>query len=261
MNEQLLRQLEDMGLSEKEAKVYVASLMLGPATVQQISTQAEIKRVTTYVILESLANLGLVSQTSHGKKTYFTAEEPGSLKRLLDKREEELADQRKNFDNLLPDLASLQSIPAESPSVKFYDGAEAIRTIMATFLDQHKDEKDKTTYAFSNLDQLHTFFPEFKEKMTNPERVKAGFNSKFIYTTNRGPILADSDDRTNRESRFVDPKLYPLKGDMTIVGNHVLILSLGASKPIAVSLDSKDIADGFKAIFDLAWAQAAISQQ
>lgn len=256
MNEELLRQLEDMGLSEKEAKVYVASLMLGPATVQQISTQADIKRVTTYVILESLASLGLVSQTSHGKKTYFTAEDPSSLKRLLDKKQQELSEQRKNFDTLLPDLSALQSIPAESPTVKFYDGAEAIRTIMATFLDQHKDEADKTTYAFSNLDQLHTFFPEFKKQLTNPERVKAGFSSKFIYTTERGPILADSDDRSNRDSRFVDPARYPLKGDMTIVGNHVLILSLSASRPIAVSLDSKDIADGFKAIFDLAWATA-----
>lgn len=256
MNEQLLRQLEDMGLSEKEARVYVASLTLGPATVQQIANQADIKRVTTYVILESLANLGLVSQTSHGKKTYFTAEDPSSLKRLLDKKQQELTQQRKNFDNLLPELSSLQSIPAESPTVKFYDGAEAIRSIMANFLDQHKNESDKTTYAFSNLDQLHEFFPEFKEQMTNPERVKAGFDSKFIYTTNRGPILAESDDRTNRISKFVDPKLYPLKGDLTVVGNHVLILSLNSSKPVAVSLDSKEIADAFKAIFALAWNTA-----
>lgn len=257
MNEELLRHLEDMGLSEKEAKVYVASLMLGPATVQQISTQADIKRVTTYVILESLAGLGLVSQTSHGKKTYFTAEDPSSLKRLLDKKQEELAAQRKNFETLLPELGSLKNIPAESPTVKFYDGAEPIRTIMATFLDQHKDETDKTTYAFSNLDQLHIFFPEFREKMTNPERVKAGFDSRFIYTTTRGPILADSDSRSNRVSRYVDPKDYPLNGDITIVGNHVLILSLSASRPVAVSLDSKEIADGFRAIFELAWTTAS----
>lgn len=261
MNEQMLRQLEDLGLSSKEASVYVASLMLGPATVQQIANQADIKRVTTYVILESLANLGLVSQTSHGKKTFFTAEEPASLKRLLDKKEQEIAEQRKQFDSLLPELASLKSIPAESPTVKFYDGAEAIRTIMATFLDQHKDIEDKTTYAFSNLDQLHTFFPDFQEKLTNPERVKAGFSSKFIYTTKRGPILASTDEQSNRESRFVDPAQYPLNGDMTIVGDHVLILSLSSSRPVAVSLDSKDIAAGFKAVFDMAWDQASQVQK
>lgn len=257
MNEELLRQLEDLGLSEKEAKVYVASLMLGPATVQQISTQADIKRVTTYVILESLAGLGLVSQTSHGKKTYFTAEDPSSLKRLLDKKQKELEEQRKNFDGLLPDLTSLQNIPAESPSVKFYDGAEAIRAITATFLDQYKSEKDKTTYSFTNLDQLYTFFPEFRERANNPERLSAGFNSRYIYTSAQGPILTESDSKTNRESRFVDPQSYPLNGDMTIIGSHVLILSLSKSRPIAVSLDSQDIADGFRAIFELVWDAAS----
>lgn len=256
MNEQLLRQLEDMGLSEKEAKIYVASLMLGPATVQQIATQAEIKRVTTYVILESLASLGLVSQTSHGKKTYFTAEEPSSLKRLLDKKQQELAEQRKNFDSLLPDLTSLQSIPAESPTVKFYDGAEGIRSIMTSFLEQHQGEKDKSIHAFSNLDQLYAFFPDIEENSANPERLRTGYTSKFIYTTKRGDILKDSDTQSNRESRFVPLDEYPLNGDITIVGSHILMLSLTSSRPIAVSLDSKEIADGLRAIFALAWVAA-----
>lgn len=258
MNEQLLRQLEDMGLSEKEAKVYVASLMLGPATVQQISTQADIKRVTTYVILESLANLGLVSQTSHGKKTYFTAEEPASLKRLLDKKEEELVDQRKNFDGLLPELASLQSIPAESPTVKFYDGAEGIRTIMTSFLEQHKGNRDKAIHAFSNLDQLYAFFPDIEENAANPERLRTGYTSKFIYTTKRGPVLKETDNLRNRESRYVPIEKYPLNGDITVVGSHILMLSFSSAKPIAVSLESIEIADGLRAIFSLAWDAAEL---
>ena len=256
MNEQLLRQLEDMGLSAKEARVYVASLTLGPSTVQQIANHADIKRVTTYVILEALANLGLVSQTSHGKKTYFTAEDPSSLKRLLDKKQHELTEQRKNFESLLPDLASLQSIPAESPTVKFYDGAEGIRAIMTSFLDLHKSEKSKEIYAFSNLDQLYAFFPDIEESFANPERIRAGYSSKLIYTSVRGPILQPSDKERNRQSCYVPIDKFPLKGDITIVGSHILILSLTTSRPIAISLDSQEIADGLKAIFDLSWDSA-----
>jgi sugar-specific transcriptional regulator TrmB len=51
MNEELIGQIEELGLSNKEARVYVANLMLGPAGVQQIADASGIKRVTTYVIL------------------------------------------------------------------------------------------------------------------------------------------------------------------------------------------------------------------
>lgn len=253
MNEEIYRQLEDMGLSEKEARVYVANLMLGPATVQQIANQAEIKRVTAYVILESLSNLGLVAQTSHGKKTFFSAEDPVSLRRLLDKKERELQQQRDNLSGILSELQALKSIPSESPVVKFYDGVEAIRTIMGSFLELHKDEKDKTICAFSNLDQLHDYFPEISENMTNPVRVKSGFSSRVIYTTKRGPILANTDSDTNRNSRYVSANVYPVTGDITIIGNHVLILSFSGNQPIAVSLTSKNIADSFRAIFAMSW--------
>ena len=124
---------------------------------------------------------------------------------------------------------------------------------MNTFLELHKDEKDKTIYAFSNLDQLYAFFPDMGEKKVNTERLRTGFSSKFIYTTERGPILKANDAASNRISRYVPLDKYPLRGDFTIVGHHVLMLSLTASRPIAVSLDSQEIADGLRALFNLAW--------
>src|SRR6185369_9751717 len=103
-------------------------LMLGPATVQKIADQSGIKRVTTYVILESLNNLGLVSQSTKGKKTYFVAEEPSQLRRLLQKKEQAIKEQQSHFDAILPELNQLKTLPTESPNVRFYDTAEGIRT-------------------------------------------------------------------------------------------------------------------------------------
>src|SRR6266699_2317106 len=101
-DQQLISHVEELGLSNKEARVYLASLALGPSPVQKIADDSGIKRVTTYVILESLVGLGLVSQTSKGKKTYFIAEDPINLERLLDKREQEIQDQKHNFSQILP---------------------------------------------------------------------------------------------------------------------------------------------------------------
>lgn len=254
MNEELLSSIEDLGLSEKEARVYLASLMIGPATVQKIADQAEVKRVTAYVILESLASLGLVSQSNQGKKTYFTAEDPISLRRLIDKKEQQIQEQKNSFEALLPDLAALKNIPAESPSVKFYEGAEGIESVVKFYFDLNKDAK--VLHAISNIDQVNQYFPDFKENMANPARINAGIVSRFIYTSSEGPVLRATDKLSMRESRYVPGDRFPLNGDITIVGDSVVILSLTGSKPIGITINSREVAEGLRAVFELAWQTA-----
>ncbi len=116
MNEQqLISRIEELGLSNKEARVYVASLRIGPSPVQRIADQSGIKRVTTYVILESLVGVGLASLSVKGKKTYFTAAAPSNLGRLIEKRNQELIDQRASLEEVLPVLNNLEIVAPELP--------------------------------------------------------------------------------------------------------------------------------------------------
>lgn len=257
MNEQeLISHIEEIGLSNKEAKVYVACLKTGPSPVQRIADQSGIKRVTTYVILESLVGLGLVSQSIKGKKTYFIAEEPSNLRRLLDKREQELDDQKINFEQVLPELLSLKSIPKESPNIKFYDSLDGIKSIMNEFLIKGSRTDVEEVCGISNLDQIHAFFPEFRLAAGNPQRKKAGIKSRYLYTSNEGPILRESDSISNRTSRYLPYDKFPMSGDFTIVGNAIMILSLNGDNPIGISIESPELAQGFRGIFEAAWFAA-----
>jgi sugar-specific transcriptional regulator TrmB len=256
MDEQLIKSLADLGLSQKEARVYLANLLLGPATVQNLAEFAGIKRVTAYVILESLISLGLASQTTQGKKTFFHAEEPANLQRLLAKKEQQVKEQKHQLEEILPQLKTMRSLPSDSPTVKFYDSKEGIKGIVSTYLSSQQG-KVKTAYGISNLDQLYAFFPEFEAAAGNPERPKTVIASKFIYTTTRGPILKATDAMRNRESRFVPPDKYPLNADINIVGNHVILLALSGSKPIGITIESHELALAMLAIFQMAWAAAA----
>ena len=256
MDENLVSNLEDLGLSEKEARVYLANLNLGPSSVQRIAEHAEIKRVTTYVILEALVNLGLVSQSTKGKKTLFIAEDPVSLSRLIAKREAELNEQKQNFDAILPQLKNLNNVPVEAPVVKFYDGAEGIKSIMKTFYRSVEAEGVKQAYGLSNIDQLWALFPEFRETATNPTRVKSGIRSQIIYTSKEGSVFKGADQRKLREARYVPGDKYPISGDLSIVGPHLLLMSLMGSKPVAVTIRSEEIAQGMLAFFKLAWEGA-----
>ncbi len=60
-NEQLVSILNDLGLSEKEARVYFAALSLGPSTILTLSHAAELKRTTIYALVDSLKKKGLIA--------------------------------------------------------------------------------------------------------------------------------------------------------------------------------------------------------
>ncbi len=255
MNEELLSQIEDLGLSEKEARVYLANLMIGPATVQKIADQADIKRVTTYVILESLSNLGLVSKSNQGKKTFFTAEDPVSLHRLLEKKEQQVAEQKSAFDALLPDLEALRNMPGEMPVVKFYETVEGLKSAVKTFLAPEPGD-EKVVRAFMNAKQIFEFFPQIDEHKSNPDRTRLGIKSMNIYTHPDGPVLKPSDAEKNRESLWIPPENFPFNGEMAVFSNRILISSYTGTKPMAIRIDSKPLAEGMRAVFALAWETA-----
>ena len=84
------KELQNLGLSEKEAKIYLASLELGPETVQNIAKKAGINRPTTYLQIESLKEKGLISEFQRGKKTFYAPESPNRLLSMLGTFEKEL---------------------------------------------------------------------------------------------------------------------------------------------------------------------------
>lgn len=256
MNEELITQVEELGLSNKEARIYIANLMLGPAGVQQIADASGIKRVTTYVILESLVALGLVSQTSKAKKTLFNAEAPENLMSLLEKREQSLAEQKQQLKDLLPDLSKLRALPRDIPTVKFYEGSDGIQTINKMFFSEIQKAEIVESRGISDLDRLYRHFPYIEDLGANPERIRSGASSKFIYTSTKGAIMKKGDPANNRKSRFVPAKNFNLGCDISIAGDLVALLSLDETNPIGITIKSTQIADGMRSVFDLAWEAA-----
>ncbi len=257
MNEQeLISHVEDLGLSNKEAKVYIAALRVGPAAVQQIADLANVKRVTTYVVLESLIAMGLVSQSTKGKKALYTAEPPVNLERLVQKRRRQLEHQETSLAEMLPELMGLTALPKDSPAVKLYEGEEGIRALVSTAYTSLKGDT-KIVYGVSNLDQLLAFFPAWAKGGVIQERVNLGIHSKLLYTSTAGASLKADDMRFNRESRFFPAEKYAFKGDINIVGDHVVIISLSENQRMGISIHSAEMAASMKSFFEMAWDYAA----
>src|SRR3989344_3044331 len=100
-NNELKNLLMDVGLKEKEADVYMAILALGQGTASRIAREAHIVRTTSYDILNSLFDKGLVTLTGKEPKQEYVAESPDNLNIYMEKKlgqmQTDLEDAKKNL--------------------------------------------------------------------------------------------------------------------------------------------------------------------
>lgn len=125
----LIQMLGSAGLSEKEAKVYIALLQLGRASSYSISSRSGLKKPTTYVILDELIKKGLVTKIPRAKKQQYIAMPP---EEFFANAEEKLKQAKK----ALPELITM----AENEKVKvqtlFYEGVDGIEDALTYHLKE-----------------------------------------------------------------------------------------------------------------------------
>lgn len=107
------KRLQQLGFSEKQVKVYLASLGIGPAPVQKIAEKAGVKRATTYVMIASLLEHGLMVCLENGKKVCYAARSPKQLVDLIATEKVRITEKEKLVGDLLPDLLALHGTSGE----------------------------------------------------------------------------------------------------------------------------------------------------
>lgn len=244
--EQLATKLESLGLSDKEARVYVSNLLLGPAPVQKIAEQASINRATTYVILDQLAQLGFVSQSTEGKKTAYVAENPESLNRLFDQRQAAIQRQREELIAILPDLKKISRTPqTQAPSVRFYRGLEGIKTINAYL--RRKSKPKTVIYGLSNVNEIVRIFPDILKD--NPDfRTKKKLASKLFYSWSDKELPSNA--KLIRQTKKLG-KAVP--ADITLYEDSASLLTYAGKDSIGIIIESPEIVAALRQLFEMAW--------
>lgn len=249
------KELKRLGLKDKEAAVYLACLELGPSPVQQISRKASVVRATTYVVLESLAERGLVTQYKEGKKTLFSAEPPRQLMRLLEKREEEIAERKHDLEQLLPELQMIVKAAGNHPTVKYFEGMEGLRAIRQDMIRSSKS--GDIWYNFTPIDHLDSVMKIDQDSYYRQRNAKK-IQSKTIFISKspeeKKKILSAYENKLI-EQRYISSADFPTESGMTVFGSRIAIGSF-TGKLGGVIIENKPMADMMRSIFKLAWMAA-----
>lgn len=241
-------ELKKIGFSDKEAKVYLALLELGEDSVQNIAKRSKVNRATTYVILESLKKQGAVSTIEKGKKTFFVAENPTSLLRLLAAEQEKLENKEQDFRKVLPELDAVFNLTAERPRVRFFEGKEGM---IACFNDIITSEA-KEILSIYPLDETRNLLSEKEIHRFFEDRKKKNIRMRAIYSSSKGP---KNTFETPGERRYLPKEKFPFSADISVYANRVSMTTI-RGKHITAIIENKEIADTMRLIFKLAWRGA-----
>lgn len=243
------KNLEELGLSEREAKVYLALLQLGSGSVAEIAAKAKINRTTTYDVLEYLTRYSIASHVGDKKKKHYVAENPENLAKYLDKKSEEFKAKSLQVKSLMPELKGIFNLAPQKPKVRFYEGDDGI-------IAMYEDSLTSKTEILSWLDirVTHDFSFEYFDNYYK-RRTEKGIHIKAI--VNDDPIadqFSKNPEDFLRELRIVPREMMEGTPECYIYDNKVSFMSV--KERFGVMIESKDIADAQRKLYELAWDKA-----
>ena len=245
----MLAELQKIGLTTEEARMYLACLEINGGPVSVIARKAGVHRVSCYHTLENLLAKRLLSQYNKNGVKCFAPEPPQQLMKM--------AEEKVNITkSLLPELLSLTSAIGFKPKIRFYEGKEGVERVFNESLTAKRE-----ILGYTNLKNVTEFFPEFFTAYTHA-KLKKGIKTRYLSPTTVDTVhvldkfLPATYDPNLLEILLVNKNQFLFENEVLIFGNSVGIVSLNSDELLGLIVESATFARTMKAVFDLAWLGA-----
>ncbi|MBI3573343.1 MAG: hypothetical protein HY092_04045 [Candidatus Kerfeldbacteria bacterium] len=240
----LLAVLEEIGLKEHEAALYLTANVLGRSTVLSLSRAAKIKRGTVYETLPRLIERGLLREIMIDEKRFFVAEDPRFVASNFHQRV-------KNLEQALPQFLALQNANTKKPKVTYFEGESEVWKIYEDTLATGLPILSYTsvTGVYEHLDprRIDDYFTRRTEKKI-PIRVLA-------VDSPESRKWAAQAQKYLRDMRIVPAGQYAFSADVEIYGDKVAIISY-IDGLFGIILESPQISQLQRWAFELMWQAA-----
>ena len=236
--------LKGLGLSDAEARIYLAALAAGESLPKHLAERAKVKRPMLYKLLPELVAKGLLTETRRGKRRYLVAEDPEVY---LDKKRAELA----FAEQSVPGLRLLLQTAAVKPKIVFYEGVEGLKKL---YMDNLREKKP--ILEFVSVEKIHPEIEKHSKNYYIPQRINRNIPIKIIVSGSTVSELLDlkTADWAFREVKTVDEKKFPIPLDCYIYGDNVsFALYRTDSEPVGIIIRSKEIATMLRSLFEFMW--------
>ena len=243
------KELEQIGLTPGETKVYIALNKCGESTVGPILKESKVAPSKVYEILNRLIEKGLAAYITKEKIKHFQAAPPETLKKYLEEKRRKINEEEKIVDNLIEEI-NKYSKKSDDKTILFKGFSGILSAYELMLKHTSKNETIKFFYQHSREyeNQTHNFYiekPQFFRILEDQYKQK-NIIWKGLY----------NEKGTDPKKEFMKLKSIktPLPGNIDISKKCVIITSW-AKEPIAIFIQSEEIAKNYETYFDSLWEE------
>ncbi|MEK6934822.1 MAG: helix-turn-helix domain-containing protein [Nanoarchaeota archaeon] len=238
------KELENLGLSGNEAKIYLFLLKNGEKTTGPIIKETGIANSRVYESLNTLIEKGVVTYRIQKRGKYFQAADPS---KFLENEKEKL----KKIESLIPSLKSIQTREEKETNVAIYEGFEGFKTAFKKIIDDCPKEETIFILGFSEQPFATESLRVFISNMNVKSAQKKQKLKILMDSSTRETLGMDREKEKYTEVKYM-PKGYISPTAIDIFEDWVYIF-LWEKKPFVFMIKNKRIADSFKQYFQFLW--------
>lgn len=236
-----------LGISGNPSRVYLAAIESGPVPVATLVERTGLPKATVYDAVARLEKEGLIASEGQTGKRRIVAHDPSIMLEQLEARRQMVGD-------MLPELRALYNAAKGKPNIRFYEGAEGIRTTMLDTLSC-KSGTMYCTYAMAEI--METPGLDWM-KVYMRQRIERDIWMKVMRSRSHDRLdIWPSTKEEKRELRFA-PDNVLLGLTMMIYDNRVAIIS-SKKENYGLILESEEFSKMLRSMFSAIWSMSELS--
>ena len=238
---QALRQL---GLSEKEARVYLALLQLGRSTAYSVAVLAGIKRPTTYLILDDLTKSGFAVAIPSSVKKLYEAKPPEEVFATAKER-------MKLAESALPNIQSLTRKKQGKTQTLFFEGLGGLEQALKYRMHDLSGQEAIGFYAASTdaPPESLKLVMDWAENCKRQNIKIRGFIPKK-YLSSR---FSKQDKTSLRTFKPLPNEAYSSRVSLDTIDDMVRFIDTVSPIPQATIIESAEAAKALRQVFNRLW--------
>jgi sugar-specific transcriptional regulator TrmB len=246
--------LRKIGLTKGEVKVYTSLLGLGPSSSGPVIKQAGVSSSKVYPILDRLILMGLVSHVKRGNKRVFQTTSPMKILELLEKRKEEIEEQKKEIKNIIPAFLRRQKSLKRKHEATIYEGYKGVKTYYKGLLNNLRKGDERLVFGarsgYPIAKGAQYFFQSYHRNW-----VKKGLRTKIIF---------NRDLKGNKSTKFYENSVltqvrYLPQVTLSSIGiqkDMVDMLVWTKETALVFVIKSREVGRTFREYFGVLWGMA-----
>ncbi|NQV08771.1 TrmB family transcriptional regulator [Candidatus Woesearchaeota archaeon] len=234
--------LSKLGFSPSEVKIYLHLLKQGSSYPNKISSVTKINRTNVYEALDRLISKGVVSFIIKNKLKWFEAKSPNSILSLINKKQEEFEETKKDVLKDVKKLKKTINPDKKTLEANVFVGKKGLRILFEDILEERK----QISLIGAQLQFKKVFGGYFE--LWHKKRIKKGIKQRSIFPLK---LKQKVKGRKLLKYKFVENK-FTNPTTTIIYGDNCLFIQW-SKEPIAIKIQNKDIVKSHLNYFNLLW--------